>query len=276
MSKRDGGPCHGSARKLDVGGLAMKARSELNRLGWLINRREAAARRGAEVLFHRAASDVGGNVAGDDDDEVVGRVAFAIVGEKLVAGDRRKHVAMADHRLAQRMSLEHRARKGIPMATVVIVVAHRDLAQDDVAFAGHLVGRQSAAQHHVGEQIDRDVHVRRGKIDVVDGAVVSGVGVDLPAMRLHGGGNLAAGAALGALEQQVLQIVRQTCAKERPFVLAAGFNPNLNGNNGRGVIRLHEQHETVFQLGAMNRLGPEALEESTIGGSEQRSHYDSR
>ena len=152
---------------------------------------------------------------------------------------------VANDRLAQRMVTKHGAGERIPMAAVVVVLAHRNLAQDDVALPRYLVGGQGAVERHVGEQIDRDLQVRRGQIDVVNGAVVGGVSVDAAAVGLHRRGDLAAHAAGCSLEEQMLEVMREAGAEHRALVLAAGLDPNLHGNNRRGVVGLHEQSETV-------------------------------
>ncbi len=272
VGERDRGPGDGAAGLLDLGGVAAHAGRELGVFGRLIHGGEAAAGRGAEVFLHAGAGGLGGDVAGDDDHEVVGRVAFAVVGEQLVAGDGGEDVAVADDGLAQGMVFEDGAGEGVPVGAVVVVVAHGDLAQDDVAFARDLVGGQRAVQRHVGEQIDGDIEVGGGQVDVIDGAVVGGVGVDRAAVGLDGGGDLAAGAALRALEEQVLEVVGKAGAEEGALVLAAGFHPNLDGDDGRGVVGLDQQHEAVWQLGAVDGLGPEAFEETAVGGGEQRRH----
>ena len=139
------------------------------------------------MLFHLRLHRPGLDVAGHDHHEVVRHVARLVVGDELLARDGRENVFVTNNRILVGMLAESRVEQRLAQTVVRIVVAHGDLAQDHVLLAGHFFDGQRRVQHRVGQHIERDIHMRRGQVDVVNRAVKRGVGVDVAAMRLHRG-----------------------------------------------------------------------------------------
>jgi len=115
-----------------------------------------------------ARTAAGFDRADDDDDEIVGHITGAIVGDEIVARDDGEYVAMADDRIAIGMGAEGCFEKSFGKALVGIVARHGDLAQNDVALACHLVDRQGRVQGGVGEQIDGHADMLRRQVNVVN------------------------------------------------------------------------------------------------------------
>ena len=151
---------------------------------------------------------------------------------------------------------------------VGIVKAHVDLAQDHLLLLGHLPLGQRRAERGVGQQVHGDRGVLRRHVDVVDGAVEGGVGVDVAAMRLDRGGDLPPRPALRALEQHVLEEMRQPRAEVAPLMDAAGLDPGLDGADRRGRVALEQDGQAVGQRVALGRIAPERLEERAVAGTE--------
>ena len=184
---------------------------------------------------------------------------------------------MADDRLAIRMLAKRRSEQRVPNPIVRVVLRHRDLAQDDVLLLHALVGRQRRVQHRIREQIDRDRRVFAGQVDVIDRAIEGRVGVDVAAVRLDRRRDVASRAPLGALEQHVLEVMREPGAEVAAFVRAPGFHPHLHRRERGGAIGFQNQREAVRENGALDRLAPESVEQAEIRrGGRQFGHEKER
>ena len=117
-------------------------------------------------------------------------------------------------------------------------------------------------QDHVGQKVDGNGGVLRGEIDVVDRAIKRRVGVDVTAVRLDGGGDLAAGPAFRSLEEHVLKEVGKPRSQVPAFVNAAGLDPNLNGRQRRGGVALEQQRQAVGQHLTIRWTAPEAFQQA--------------
>ena len=228
---------------------------------------------GTKVLGDSGARFFQINVADNDDHEIVRHVACAVIVEKIVARDGRKHIAMADDRLTEGMFAKGGGKERVPQPVVRVVARHRDLAEDDLALLRNLGGRQRRMEHGVGEHVDRDGGMLARKINVVNGAVERRVGVDVAAVGLHGRRNFPTGAARRALEQHVLDKVRKARAEIFSLVDTAGLDPHLHRCERRRAIGFKDQREAVGQDGALDGLAPKRIEQAEIGsGGRQLGH----
>ena len=102
-----------------------------------------------------------------------------------------------------------------------LVVVHRDLFENHPALGLHVGG----GEHGVGDEVADDVHgqlyVRVEHPRVVARVLLGGERVGLPTDGLDLGGDLQRAAPLGALEEQVLQEMRDARLHRR---LVAGAN----------------------------------------------------
>ena len=97
---------------------------------------------------------------------------------------RRDRLDAADHRRPDRMVAEHRRQEHVAERVLRIVVAHRDLLEHHVAFDLDVVGGAAATQHHVGDQVDRQLQVGVEHVRVVAGVLPGGERVQLAADRV--------------------------------------------------------------------------------------------
>ncbi len=238
--------------------------------------RQPGARNGTELLLNDLADGGGVKGADHDEHEIVGHVARAVVGEQVFAGDAGNHVAIADDGMAVRVLAESRGKEHLAEAVVGIILPHVDLAQNDVTFPRHLVSGQRGVQHGIGENIDGHGGVLGGQVDVIDGVVKGGIGVDIAAMRLDGGGDLPARAAAGAFEKHVLEKMREAGAELRLLVNAAGFHPGLHGGDGGGGVAFEQDGEPVGENQSLGGITPETLQQGEVdgGGTHERSNKE--
>ena len=136
---------------------------------------------------------------------------------------------MADDGLAERMRahgfLEHRLRQHL----IMLVVAHRDLAEDHLALhLGVGVGDQGV-EDHVGYGFHRGLEAFLRCVDIVDRTVEGRVGVRGTPAAVDGVGEFPVRETSRALEDHVLEIVRDAGAFPAAFMDATRAHPSLDG-----------------------------------------------
>ena len=97
-----------------------------------------------EVLAHQSHHFVMVDVAGHRDDHPFGRVAPLVKRMQLGARHRRHRLHAADHRTTHRVIAEQRRQELVGQRVLGVVVAHRDLLEDDGAFQLDIAWRRSA------------------------------------------------------------------------------------------------------------------------------------
>ena len=254
-----------NARELHIFEQVADAPGQLQRLNGQRDRRQPRPRHRAEMLGDRSPRLRRVKCAGHHHDQVVGHVTRVVVTEEVVARQGGEHLPVADDGMTVAMLAERRGEQGLAQAVIRIVLTHVDLAQDNLAFPRHFLCRQRGVKHGVREDVDRDSSVLGGQIHVVNRSIKRRVRIDVPAMRLNGQRNLTAGTAGCALEQHVLQEMRQAGAEICPLVNAAGFHPDLNRGDGGGAVGLQQNRETVGQDQALGRNMPETVEQRAVG-----------
>ena len=106
------------------------------------------------------------------------------------------------------MVTEQRRQEHVPQRVLGVVVAHRDLLEDDVAFQLDIVGGAATVEHHIGDQVDRQLQIAVEHVRVVAGVLLGGERVQLPTDGVHRLRDIHGRAGRGRLEQQMLEEVR--------------------------------------------------------------------
>ena len=113
------------------------------------------------------------------------------------------------------------------------VVVHVHLLDDHALLALDLLRREAGVAEHVDEDVERHVAVLGRALDVVDGVLLAGEGVELAADRVDRAGDLArARPPLGPLEEHVLGEVRDA-ARLGGLVAGAGGEHDEHGDRLR-------------------------------------------
>ena len=105
------------------------------------------------------------------------------------------------------MVAEHRREEDVPEGVLGIVVAHRDLLEHDVALDLDVLGGAPAPQHHVGDQVDRQLEVGVQHVRVVAGVLAGGERVQFTADGVDRLGDLHRRTRRRRLEQQMFEEV---------------------------------------------------------------------
>ena len=161
-----------------------------------------------EMLAHQREHLVVVDIAGHRDDHPLRRVAPNVKRVQLGPRHRRHRLRAADHRPAHRVVAEQRRQEHVRQRVLGVVVAHRDLLEDDVAFQLDVFGRAATVEHHIGHQVDGQRQIAVEHMRVVAGVLLGGERVELTADGIHRLRDLHGGASRRRLEQQMFQEVR--------------------------------------------------------------------
>ena len=190
-------------------------------LGLLAVEAEAAARSGVAAVRRGAWRPLPGvhvalgqrddplviDVAGGRDDDVRAEVARLVVGGDVGDRDRADHVGGAEDPLAERVLAEDRLGEEVVDAVGGLVLVHRDLLDHDLAL-GVDVG-EGRPEEHLGEQVEGGLGVLVEEARVEVGRLLARRRVGRRAETVEVLGDLDRRVTLGALEQQMLEKVRE-------------------------------------------------------------------
>jgi hypothetical protein len=172
------------------------------------------------------------DVPGRRDDDVGARVHRAVIRADRAPADRRDHVCGADHGPAKRMPAEDGLREEVVHELLRRVLVHRDLLEHDIALVIEL--GEPRCEHHVGHHRDRLLDVAVGHAGVDDGVLARGRRVQLGAHRVEYLGDLLRVVGRRALEEQVLDEVRDPGAV---VALVAGARSDPEADRDRTDTR---------------------------------------
>ena len=152
---------------------------------------------------------------------------------------------MSDDGMAAGVVLKEGLEEKLAGGGVGIVPAHVNLAPDHFALGFEILLRETGKEGQLEEDMDKGVTGSAGTIDVVDGPIQGGVGIPLPSRGVDAGGQFRSRKGIRAFEHHVFEEVRESAAGEAPFVLAAGCDPALGGDNRCALVHLHDDSKPV-------------------------------
>ena len=190
---------------------------------------ERAAGETTEPAFGGGEGFLGRHAATKCEHHVGRHVTSGMISPEVVRRDADEEVTMADDGLAERMRtdglLEHRLREHL----IMLVIAHGDLTQDDLALHARVSIGDERIEDHVGDGLHRGLETLLRGVDVIHRPVEGRVGVGRTATAMDGVGELPVREASGALEDHVLQVVGDPRALPAALVDAARPDPGLDG-----------------------------------------------
>ena len=141
-----------------------------------------------------------------DDDVPAARTSLRWYAGERAAADRGDDLCGADHGPAERVIPEHRLREEIVDELLRRVLVHRDLLEHDLALLVDL--RERGREDHVGHDLERRLDMAIGDAGEDDGVLARRRGVELGAHRVERLGDRLRVEAARALEEEVLDEVR--------------------------------------------------------------------
>ena len=210
------------------------------------------------------------DVAGGRDDAVARVVSAQVAGQQVVGIDGRDGLGGAQDRVAVGMRGPECAGVQLEDQIVRRVLHAADLLEDHVPLEVEVALPEQRAAHQVGQHIDRDRQVGVEDVGLEGGVIAGREGVEGPAAGLELEGDLIWRAPLGALEDHVLEKVRNPHPLRR-LVHARGADPDperRGADAGQRLgedaepVRRHAPHEALVELLGQHRVTPWAAEPS--------------
>ena len=162
------------------------------------------------------------DVPGGGDHDVAGDVHRAVERGDRAARDGRDDLRRPDHRPPERVRAEDRLGDEVVDEILRRVLVHRDLLEHDLALRVE-VG-EGRREDHVRHHVDRGLQVLVGDARVDDRVLAGGGRVQLAAERVEDLGDLLRAVRARALEEQVLDEVRDAGLRVA-LVARAGADP---------------------------------------------------
>ena len=212
--------------------------------------------RPSSALLHQRDDPLVVDAARGGHDQVVRRVACVVVRGDVGHGNRRDHLGAADDRPPQRVLAEDRRGQHVMHLVRGLVLVHRDLLDHHLALGVDLrIGRP---QHHVLDHVEGLLEMAVEEARVDRRGLLAGARVHLRAHRVEGLVDLQRAEPVGALEQQVLEEVREP-RLSGGLVTATGPDPEAEGDGADGGNVLRDDADSRVELrylvGGGHRIG---------------------
>ncbi len=174
------------------------------------------------------------------------RVAAVVVGRDVRHRHTRDHLSGADDRPPKRVIAEHGRRQDVVHLVGWLVLVHGDLLDHHLALGVDV--RVGGPQHHVRHHVERAVEVLIEEARVDRGGLLARPGVDLRPEPVEDLVDLGRAEARRALEQQMLEEVRDPGLPGR-LVTRADLHPEPEGDGSHRGHRLGDDPYTRVELG---------------------------
>jgi hypothetical protein len=200
-----------------------------------------------KLAHHPVQESLVREVARRRDDEAIRPIAVLEEIEKILTLERSYRVVVAAYRQAQRVPGPVVQVEQIVDVVVRRILDLRDLLQDDGALPLDLVRVEAGMQKQIGEHVRRQIGVLGQDAGVVAGVFLARESVQHAADGVDLLGDLCGGAAVGALEQQMLEEVRET-ALVRAFEARPVLDPDAECHRRHRDEALGNDADTVGKL----------------------------
>ena len=151
-----------------------------------------------------------------------------MIGPEIFGGDPDKEFAVSDNRMTHRVIPQGLRQHLLSQNTVVLIIAHRDFAEDHLALHLAVRVRNQRVEDHLGQSLHRGFKALLWRIDVVDGAIKGGVGVGITARTVDGFGQFTVRKTPRAFKDHVFQVMRNAGAFPASFLCAPSPHPCLD------------------------------------------------
>ena len=186
--------------------------------------------------------------AGGGDHEIPRPVVQAVIRIDLIAAHRLDGLRRAEHAPPQRMGTPQGLQKDVVNDVVRLVFMHRDLLEHDLPLADHVLLTDERVLQHVGDELDGHPGVGVERAGVEAGELLRRERVQLAADLVERDRDVAGAPRRGALEQQVLEPVRDAGDLGR-LVARAHADPHAQRHGTNFRHRLGEDPDAGVEVG---------------------------
>jgi len=213
-----------------------------------------AGRKRVEGMLNLGDEGVMVDVAGGGEDHVWWGEAAGILVEDDLLGEAADGLCGAEDGAAEGVALPEILGEELVDEVVGVVFVDLDLFEDDALFLGDVVGREGGVQDEVGEEVERGGDVFVEDLDVETDGLFAGEGVEIATDGVDFAGEVLGGAGGGALEDHVLDEVRDAVGGGG-LVAGAAVDPDTHGDGAEVGHALGEDQEAVGERGLADVAG---------------------
>src|SRR5208337_2104248 len=205
----------------------------------------------AKFLFNQFENLLVGDVAGRGDENVVWRKPVLEAAAQGFAVEIAHGFRSAEDGAAERVFRPKAAGEDVVEQVLGIVQVHLDLFQNNLALLVDVVGIELGPQDQVGENVEGDGQVLVEHFGVEANLLLGGESVEHAADGIHFAGDIFGGAAVGALEDHVLQEMSQSVFGG-DFAAGAVAHPDADRDGADVLHGLGNDNEAVRENVALD------------------------
>ncbi len=180
-----------------------------------------------KVLAHQGHQAVVREVAGGGDHQVGGRIHGAVVSADRRGIEAADRLASAEDGLAERVVFPEVGGEDLVDQVIRAVGLHFDLFENDALFLLDVLLGEPRIEHQVGQDVEGLGEVLVQDLGVEADQFLAGKGVEVAADGVHRARDVFGGAMGGALEEHVLDEVRDAVLLGR-FLAGPGVDPHAH------------------------------------------------
>ena len=188
------------------------------------------------------------DAAGHRDDHGRRAVSAPVVPGDLGAGQALDRLQIADDRPGDRQAVEHAAANASTRASSGLSSRMANSSRITWRSTSTSAARDGGVEHHVADQVDRQLSGVGQHVDEVAGVLVRGERVEVAADTVDGHSDVTRAAGPGALEQQVLEEMRSP-GELRLFVDGTDADPDADGRAARPRHPFGDQSQAAGDFG---------------------------
>ena len=208
-----------------------------------------AAGQGGEFARNRLGEVVVVQIPGRGKDHIAAMEAVAVIAHQAVLVESGHRRGRSQNRPAERMAFPEGLRKQLMHQHIRIVLVDLDLFQNHPALALDVGRGEDGIEHQVGQHIQSNGHMLGQRLHVEADGLLAGEGVQVAADRIHLAGDVLRRARARALEEHMLDKVRDAVGLRR-LAARAAFDPHSHGHRTHILHALGQHDQAVRQYGA--------------------------
>ncbi len=186
------------------------------------------------------------DVARGGDDQMIRREPIAKALVQVLAIELTDGFRSAKNRATERMLGPEATRENVVEKILGIVHVHLDFFEDDLAFFPDVAGIELGTKNEVGDNVEGDGQMLVEDFGVEANLLLRGERIEHAADRVHFAGDSFGGAALGTLENHVLDEMGEAVFF-RNFAAGAVADPDADGDGAHVGHGLGDDHEAVAE-----------------------------
>ena len=197
------------------------------------------------LLRHGRKNCLRVHIAADANEHVTWHIVVAVIAHHVAVSNGIEAFPITDDGITERITMVQGLRQGLIGDIRLRVVIHGHFAADHLALALELILRESRMQHKLHQEMQELPPMLSRAVNMEHGAVISGVGIPLPAQGRHALIEFRPRILPRALENHVLQQVRDTYPRMHTLIHRTRLDPHLNRYQRQSMLLRHHRLQPI-------------------------------